>query len=132
MLRTQVNPRLSRWLAVALYCIAIFIQSASPATPSLPAWPGMDKVLHFTAYALLGILFFRAYQTTDLNHKPVRLAVASILSAALYGLSDEIHQSFVPWRNAEALDLAADTLGALVAVLVWQFRVNGCLPSNSK
>lgn len=122
----------SRWLAVALYCIAVFAQSASPATPVLPAWPGLDKGLHFAVYALLGILFFRAYQTTDLNHKPSLLAVASILSAALYGLSDEIHQSFVPWRNAEALDLAADTLGAWVGVGFWQHRVNGRRPFNPK
>lgn len=105
--------------------MAIFVQSASPATPALPPWPGLDKMLHFAVYALMGILFFRAYQTTGLNNKPALLAVASILSAALYGLSDEIHQSFVPWRSAETLDLVADTLGAWAGVGVWQRLASG-------
>ena len=131
-IRALVNRSFSRWLAVALYCMAIFIQSESPATPDLPAWPGTDKVLHFAAYALLGVLFFRAYQTTALNRNPARLAAASILSTALYGLSDEIHQSFVPWRNADSLDLAADILGAVMGVHFWRCWINGRRPLEPK
>jgi VanZ family protein len=38
------------------------------------------------------------------------------LSAALFGLSDEIHQSFVPFRTADAWDVLADALGAALGV----------------
>jgi VanZ family protein len=41
--------------------------------------------------------------------------VAAILIAAAYGVSDEVHQSFVPMRSVEAMDVVADTVGAAVA-----------------
>jgi VanZ family protein len=33
-----------------------------------------------------------------------------------YGASDEWHQSFVPGRDADLLDLLADTTGGLLAI----------------
>jgi VanZ family protein len=38
--------------------------------------------------------------------------------ASLYGASDELHQSFIPGRSPEIGDWVADTLGALIAVLL--------------
>jgi len=34
--------------------------------------------------------------------------------AILYGLVDEIHQSFMPYRSATVIDFVKDTLGVLV------------------
>ena len=52
----------------------------------------------------------------------LRLAVSviflSILSATLYGISDEIHQHFVPTRSADIWDAAADMLGSIVGVFI--------------
>jgi VanZ family protein len=42
-------------------------------------------------------------------------AILTTALAALYGASDEVHQSFVPLRQAEALDVVADTIGAGIA-----------------
>ena len=36
-----------------------------------------------------------------------------ILILALYGLTDEIHQSFVPYRSATVIDLVKDVLAFL-------------------
>ena len=116
-----MNTRTGRWLAVILYCTAIFVQSGRPVSVSLPAWPGSDKVLHFFAYALLGVLFFRAFAATRVNDPPGRVVVWSILAAALYGLSDEVHQAFVPSRSAQWLDAAADALGAAAGVGLWSY-----------
>jgi VanZ family protein len=43
-----------------------------------------------------------------------------VLSTALYGLSDEVHQYFVPFRTADPLDLLADALGGALGVLFYQ------------
>ena len=38
--------------------------------------------------------------------------------STIYGVTDEVHQMFVPLRTADLADLAADALGAAAAVLV--------------
>jgi len=61
-----------------------------------------DKGAHFLAYGLLGFLLGVAFG----DFRP------ALLLAALYGVVDEWHQSFVPGREAFGLDLLADFLGA--------------------
>jgi VanZ family protein len=80
----------------------------------------MDKVLHFTAYALLGALFLRAFNTTRIKHHLKLIFTLSVLFSALYGISDEIHQSFVPYRTADAMDALADILGSIAGVYLYQ------------
>jgi VanZ family protein len=36
------------------------------------------------------------------------------LLVGLYGITDEFHQSFIPGRTADALDVAADVAGGLL------------------
>ena len=43
-----------------------------------------------------------------------RNAVFAIVASTLYGLSDELHQSFVPNRTSDIADLMADGIGACV------------------
>jgi VanZ family protein len=45
----------------------------------------------------------------------------SIIIASVYGLLDEIHQSYIPGRSNDILDWVADTLGAITAVLLLDF-----------
>jgi VanZ family protein len=42
------------------------------------------------------------------------LLILSIILSTLYGLSDEIHQSFVSGRNASGTDVIADGVGAVI------------------
>lgn len=108
------------WLPVIGYCTAIFIQSSFPTTEQLPAWPFLDKILHVTAYSLLGFLVFRALATGRMANKPNLVLIISVLFAGLYGLSDEWHQSFVPGRSPEAADALADLIGGIIgAGLGW-------------
>jgi VanZ family protein len=73
------------------------------------------------AYAVLGILFYRAYQTLWIKKHWRMLVSLSILSASLYGLSDEIHQYFVPFRDADLLDVVANILGAICGVYLYHW-----------
>ena len=47
----------------------------------------------------------------------------SVVSASLYGISDEIHQSFVPFREAEVADVVADMIGALCGVCLYHLLI---------
>lgn len=45
----------------------------------------------------------------------------TIIVASLYGAFDELHQMFIPGRNAELLDWLADFLGVCFGVLFAKF-----------
>ena len=121
---------LSNWFPVIIYCALIFFQSSRPVPESIPAVPYLDKLLHAGAYAILGALFFRAYRTTSLGDKLHYIIILSILSAGLYGIGDELHQYFVPFRSADIWDALADLVGSAIgafaaAAAAGNLRIHG-------
>lgn len=78
---------------------------------------------HVTEYAVLALLCLRAVTRNSCLVPPVRswATAGSVLAiCALYALSDEIHQSFVPSRHGSAIDVLIDILGAGSGlVLAW-------------
>jgi VanZ family protein len=117
------------WVPVIVWCAVIFVQSGSAAPDVVPRLPHIDKVVHAGVYGLLGFLVCRALVTVDVLRRRPRLLVAlGTFAAALYGLSDEWHQSFVPERTADVLDLTADTIGGFIGSLVhyrWKMKKRG-------
>ena len=115
---------LSLWLAPVLYLAAIFVISSQPqpfiAPPNI--W-GSDKVAHFAAYAGLGALLCRAYLGSGLTWAAAFWL--AVLTASLYGASDEWHQSLVPNRSADAADWLADSLGATVGAILFVLVLRG-------
>jgi VanZ family protein len=108
------------WAPVILYMAFIFALSSMTDTPTLP--DGADKNVHGLLYFGLGILIMRALSGAVRARVTLTTAVAATAIAGLYGVTDEVHQYFVPPRQVEALDVAADTIGAAVAafgVLAW-------------
>ena len=109
------------WFPLIIYCILIFLQSSFPSIESVPELPYTDKLLHFFAYAVLGALFLRAYKTLRVRNRLNLLIMFSILSSSLYGISDELHQYFVPCRSAEWMDILADILGSVFGVFIYRY-----------
>lgn len=70
-----------------------------------------DKAGHALLYSGLGALSARAL-AGGWRRVGVGSALGAVVLSALYGLTDELHQLFVPSRRPEALDLVADTIGA--------------------
>lgn len=48
------------------------------------------------------------------------MLILSVLCSSLYGISDEIHQHFVPYRSADLMDVLAGTLGGIMGVYIYQ------------
>jgi VanZ family protein len=107
------------WLPLISYSTLIVIQSHFPTPDVVPRLPFFDKLLHAGGYGLLGLLFCRAYRSRWRAAPGRFLARRAVLSAALFGLSDEIHQHFVPFRTADPWDVLADAVGAAIGVIFY-------------
>jgi VanZ family protein len=68
---------------------------------------------HSAAYFGLAVLVVRALAGGLPRPIGVRLAATALLISIAYGISDEVHQAFVPGRVADAYDVLADAFGAL-------------------
>ena len=120
------------WLPVIGFCTLIFVQSSFPSPEQLPTFKFSDKLLHMTAYAVLAILFCRAFNGANRwrNRRRV-LFLFSVAATTAYGLSDEWHQSFVPGRNAEIGDAVADFAGSLIGSWIYLCYLQVRLRSDS-
>jgi VanZ family protein len=108
------------WLPLIAYCLLIFFMSSFKPPLDLPPIENADKVVHMGIYGLLGILFCRAYRSRWPSASGWTMANASLLSAGFYGMTDEIHQYFVPSRSADPWDWLADMIGAMLGVAAYQ------------
>jgi VanZ family protein len=79
-------------------------------------------VLHCIAYALLGALLLRAFKTSPIKNNVKLIMILSILLSSFYGISDEIHQYFVPFRDADFMDVLADMLGGILGVYIYHLK----------
>ncbi len=97
----------------------IFALSAIAHPPAMPG--GSDKLGHTLLYSGLGVLVARAI-AGGWRGITLRVVLATALFAAVYGVSDEVHQYFNPPRNVEAADVVADTIGGglgAIALYAW-------------
>jgi VanZ family protein len=92
------------------YLILVFTLGLMPGSEldSKLSLPYLDKLLHFSGYFALGIIF---HQLLD---RPPR---ALLIKGFVIGLIIELLQTQVPGRSYETLDLLANTLGMLCGLI---------------
>ncbi|MEO6094924.1 MAG: VanZ family protein [Fibrobacteria bacterium] len=122
----------------------LFYTSSLPGNRiHLPPFAYSDKAVHFAAYAALGALIAwrkwlrgksaaqdlypnaagelrKRRESRDLRELRDLPDGRGLAVGMLYGVSDEIHQIFVPERMFDYSDMAADFLGVVAGV--WAFR----------
>lgn len=109
------------WLLPGAWMALIFALSAQPDFKFAPdAWKvePISLTAHFLEYAVLAVLVWLAVSKT-LPLAPWAMPIALAI-AALYALSDELHQTVVPGRVADWRDWLSDVAGAAVAL--WAIR----------
>lgn len=104
----------ARWALPATWVAVILIGTSWPGVKLGPDELPLDKVAHFTAYAVLAALLLRSSRTPRAWNR--LLLVVALCSA--FGAVDEWHQAFIPNRSMSFADWVADTLGALTGALV--------------
>lgn len=112
------------WVPVLLFAAAIFINSSYPSSPLLKEIPipFFDKILHLVCYSCLGYLLLRALLNYGYSLSRPRLILVAVALGALYGISDEFHQIFVPERTAEIADAVCDFFGSAAGAAVYNNR----------
>jgi VanZ family protein len=100
------------WLPVAVWAAVIFVLSSIPDLGTgLGGWDVvLRKIGHAGEFAVLGALLARA----------LRSAWPAFAVGALYAVSDEVHQVFVPGRAGSPLDVAIDAVGVALGVVLWR------------
>lgn len=111
--------KLLLWLATVSYMVGIFYLSSlsNPVRHDIPY--GMDKLVHFIIYSILGFLVSSSLRSSGIKG---HILIGCIL-ASTYGLTDEIHQSFVPMRDASLGDFIMDSLGSFAGAYFTRLTV---------
>lgn len=111
------NPT-AAWRIIILYMGLIFILSSMsmPPQPLGKGNPYAPIIEHATEYGILGFLLLGALRGNERfrGYAPI----LAIIIAISYGITDEIHQSFVPYRNSDAFDVLVDGVGAVVGTVI--------------
>lgn len=102
------------WVPVALWMAVLFAASAQSDIGIAGRIP--DWLTHGSAYLFLGVLMGRALAGGLDGSLSAPRAVLAVVLCTLYGVTDEIHQSRVPGRDASIADVAKDFGGAAVGV----------------
>ncbi len=111
-------------LPALLYMALIFCLSSRPAPEALQAWPilwGM-KVVHLVEYGVLAVLWYVGLRRAT-AWSPCAVGLVSVALTFAWGISDEIHQAFVPGRTARVEDIFTDLVGAVAATWLWRALV---------
>jgi VanZ family protein len=116
--KVTLSPaRLAALLAPPLLVMGlIFFLSAQASDPIDRAWWDvlLRKLAHFTEYAVLTVLWWRALRGLG-SRFPLLTAMAISLG---YAATDEFHQTFVDGRTGTPVDVLIDSLGIVVAAAV--------------
>ena len=140
--------RIAPWVAAGLWMVVIFLLSAQVAEDSsqtsgrivhwvlgclyrdfekfstvrqaelMALWSVIiRKGAHFTEYAVLAALIANVLRGYSLPGK-LRWGLP-VAASALYALTDEFHQYFVPGRACRLLDVGIDTCGAVFGTIIF-------------
>lgn len=115
----NVKNFLKLWLPVIAYAILIFWGSSleQPFGIELKI-KNIDKLLHFLEYAVLGFLLVRAIRGSDAELSGKTVVLVAFAIGALYGFTDELHQTVVPGRFATISDFIFDSIGTVTGAII--------------
>lgn len=108
---------------IAWFFIVLYIMCLPGKDIPKVAWLesiNFDKVVHIGAFALLTFLFcYPFYRSSFSKTERLNYFIKIAIAASLWGLTIEfIQKYFIPGRDYDLLDWAADSIGALIAYLV--------------
>jgi VanZ family protein len=101
-----------------LFAVLIFTLSSIPYAQSPFNFRMSDKLLHLLVYLFFSILLFFAFHTSIRPFWQRNAYLFSLIIGVIYGLSDELHQGFVPGRQKDVFDFLSDLIGVLLGLFI--------------
>jgi VanZ family protein len=109
---------LRRGFLVLVTFLVVYLSHQPSLKPPLELFPHQDKLFHMIEFGGLGLAL--VLNRDIFGTKNPRTFM--LLSGVIWAVLDEFHQSFVPGRDSSLQDVAADTAGLVIAVLIF-FRL---------
>lgn len=75
------------------------------------------KNAHCILYTIGGVVISVFFSALNFNKR--KLIVWTSLTGFLYAVSDEIHQRYVPGRTSSVVDVAIDTTGVIIGLIIF-------------
>ncbi|MCK5679741.1 VanZ family protein [bacterium] len=112
----------------AFYCLLIFSLSSLSNLDSVSPVAVPDKIAHILEYTGFGFLLLRLLRYLEPEAEYVKHLIWVLSAALIYGLSDEIHQYYVPNREFSWMDLLADGAGGYLGARLWMVLAEKRVP----
>lgn len=101
-------------IAIILILVGILMPGRNVPSASIPH---LDKLVHFGMFATLGLCYYGEYVW---HNKKLPQILAPWISMELYALLTEVMQQFVEGRSCDWVDFIADSIGILLAILIFK------------
>ena len=125
----DIGKNMNRPLALSLvaligYMTLIFYLSSQPADVSagIEIFDIPRIIMHVGEYGILGLLMNLV--VTQISSKNPKSVLYSAAFCSMYGVTDEVHQYFVPTRCFDICDILADTIGGLAGAVFLVILLN--------
>jgi len=111
---------------VLIWALIIIIISGLPGSSidKISFWDMLylDKIIHLIMYYILTLFLINGLKEYPFNLKRLEIVLLSVAAGILYGGLIELLQKYVfVERSAEILDFIANSIGALIAGLTYNF-----------
>jgi VanZ family protein len=107
--------------------IGIWLLSSQSILPHPKGILGFDKLQHLVAYGVFAGTLALWFPLDWIKAHVLKIIIFAACLGSVYGITDEVHQYFVPGRDCNIWDWLADTIGAALgasAVVLFRAKLN--------
>ena len=104
---------------IVAYMALVFWLSANPMPERMPQYWQIDKLYHFCAYLVMGLLWARAITNGRAGRPWMGELVAAVVITVAFGALVEVYQSLLPYRTGDVVDAVANGAGGLAGVAAY-------------
>lgn len=109
------------WMPVYIYMVLIFYFSSQSSIvvggKIISGGYIVPYLVHLLEYSILSLLILRAAENSKFNTNPI---LWTVTVSSLYGISDEVHQYFVPGRTFGLVDILFDLIGIFMGIIFYK------------